>query len=181
MKCMRCGQQIATVKITRKQGEKVVEMHLCQGCAGVVSPYQKKMMAAQSINKVLEDLLAKEQAANAEGGREEEGAAAAGAMKSCPDCGLKYSTYKRSLMLGCAGCYTAFGEQLQVDLRKIHGSTMHVGHVPPYYRERVALTRRLQEMSQELQVCTETDDFERAACLRDEIRSLQLRLEEEVS
>jgi len=91
----------------------------------------------------------------------------------CPRCGLVYSEFKESGRLGCSECYTTFRSQLRPLLRRIHGSTKHVGKAPARDSERVALRREIQRLHEDLQRAIEREEFETAASLRDRIRAIE--------
>lgn len=157
------------MKLTRIVKGKVIELSLCQACAAEVSPYQKKLAAAQGLNALIAHLFKAEQAKKEE---EEESSGAKVDLK-CPCCGISFETYKRTLMLGCQRCYDAFGDPLLADLRKIHGSVQHVGRVPDHPAETPPILKTLEQLRGELQSAIENEDFERASRLRDQIRSIQ--------
>jgi len=158
------------VKLTRIVKGKVVELNLCQTCAAEVSPFQKKLAAAQGLNALIAHLFKAEEAKKSE---ESEESAASKIDLKCPSCGLSFQAYKRTLMLGCEYCYDAFGEPLLTDLRKIHGSVQHVGRSPIRRREAAPPPKSVDQLRQELQKAIEAEDFERATQLRDQIRALQ--------
>jgi protein arginine kinase activator len=91
----------------------------------------------------------------------------------CPTCGLHYSTFKQTGRLGCAECYVSFASKLRPLLRRIHGSTRHVGKLPAHEGETVNPARQMQRLHEELQRAVEREEFERAAELRDEIQTLE--------
>lgn len=164
--CMSCQQNPATVKLTKLVKGTVEEIWLCQECAAQQSPYQKKM-AAMSLDAILAGILGQQKA--------EAAARPGGVELSCKTCGLPYESYRSTLLLGCSDCYESFEKYLVADLRKFHGTTEHRGRVPqdvgpvaPLQRQRnpVELKKRLRE-------AVEAEDFELAAKLRDEIRSVE--------
>jgi len=146
-----------------------MELNLCQSCAAEVSPYQKKLAAAQGLNALIAHLFKAEQA------KKHEDSAEAGATVDlkCPACGLAFQTYKRTLMLGCEQCYEAFGDALLTDLRKIHGSVHHAGRVTEPPKRTPPPQKNLDQLRAELQQAIEAEDFERASRLRDQIRAMQ--------
>ncbi|HET9952418.1 MAG TPA: UvrB/UvrC motif-containing protein, partial [Candidatus Eisenbacteria bacterium] len=91
----------------------------------------------------------------------------------CPRCSLVYSEFKESGRLGCSECYTTFRAQLRPLLRRIHGSTKHVGKAPARDSARVALRREIQRLHEDLQRAIEREEFETAASLRDRIRAIE--------
>ena len=92
---------------------------------------------------------------------------------SCPACGLAYSEFKARGRLGCPNCYGAFAPVLVPLLEKVHGTASHTGKAP----ERVATTletrRELAELEDELGGAVASEEYERAAELRDRIRQMK--------
>lgn len=58
-------------------------------------------------------------------------------------------------------------------LRRIHGSTTHVGKVPAKGEAQLASQHRAEQLKEELKAAVAREDFERAAQLRDEIKTLE--------
>jgi protein arginine kinase activator len=96
------------------------------------------------------------------------------AETECSFCGLTFADFRRTGRLGCPHCYETFGEQLPRLLRRIHGGVKHVGKVylPPDPTAS-ELEKRLEGLRRGLDRAVHDEDFERAAELRDEIRSLE--------
>ena len=82
--------------------------------------------------------------------------------------------FKKVGRLGCSHCYVALERHLRTLLRRLHGGTQHVGKVylPPDPTE-ADLERRLMGLRRRLARAVDVEDFERAAQLRDQIRSLE--------
>ncbi|HET7599249.1 MAG TPA: UvrB/UvrC motif-containing protein, partial [Gemmatimonadales bacterium] len=75
--------------------------------------------------------------------------------------------------LGCPECYRSFEAPLRDLLRRLHGSTVHVGE---RYAERGGEDdprRREAELREQLRLAVETENFELAAELRDRLRVLE--------
>jgi len=169
--CMKCKKAFATVKITKIINGEVHEMHLCQDCASEISPYQQKMSNLQKdLNEILSGLLNQEKGAQVvkQEPRKEK------IDLVCDNCGFPYESYQKSFFLGCSQCYQAFDKYLVNDIRKIHGSTQHTGRVPDRYRKVIEIKRNLDTLKRELQQAVKYENFERAAELRDKIRSLSV-------
>lgn len=161
--CMNCKQQLASVKLTKLVKGAVEELYLCQDCAAKHSPYQKKITPPQ-LDEILAGIL----------GQSKEGAAKAGQPDvTCSTCGLPFGSYRETLLLGCSDCYESFAKQLQGDLRKFHGSTVHRGRVPDDAPGQLTVRRNPQELKRRLQEAVKAEDFELAAKLRDELRELE--------
>lgn len=163
--CDICGKKPAVVHLTQVVDNKTVNSHLCEDCAA-----KKGLSQSSSPGSLpLADFLAKlggEPLLEA-GGQAEE--------ISCPFCGLLASDFKDSGRMGCPQCYSTFEPSVRSLLRRIHGGTQHVGKVylppDPSARER---EKRLDGLRKKLRRAVETEDFERAAELRDEIRATEL-------
>lgn len=175
MRCERCGKEEAVVKLTRVESNgQVFQTVLCKTCAAEASPYQKKMIQNQvSMELLLKELLKTQGKVKV---ASEEEAAVRADVDPCPTCGLEYSAYRSTLMLGCPDCYDAFGVHLEADLKRMHRSTRHVGGAPHQSSELLDLQRTIQHMREELKEAIEMEDFERAAFLRDEIAKAEERI-----
>jgi protein arginine kinase activator len=125
-------------------------------------------VSASSSNLHLADFLAKM------GGEELPPPGSSQEDVTCPFCGLSTTDFREIGRLGCPQCYPTFEEYLRGLLRRIHGGTHHVGKVylPP---DPTAsdLQKRLAALKKKLERAVEAEDFERAANLRDEIRTLE--------
>ena len=95
----------------------------------------------------------------------------------CPECGLTFLRLLRRGRIGCAGCYTAFGKQMETLLRQLHGSTSHVGKRPGRAHQNGAgiakNLNRKDSLKLELKKAIETEDYEQAARLRDKLQKLE--------
>jgi len=107
MICQNCKKRTATVNHVEVINGKACAQHLCAMCANeLFGGFESEVQ-----NALLNGLF---------GGdlREE---------KICPACGLSFSEYERSGLLGCPSCYDVFNEELMPHIARIQGKTMHVG------------------------------------------------------
>ena len=171
MVCDVCKQNQATVHLTEIVDDQMSELHLCEGCAN-----QKGAQMESHFG--LSDLLA----GLADFGKPGTGGATATEeveVKTCENCGMTYDDFKKVGRLGCSECYAAFRKNLSTLLRRIHGSTNHVGKVPlslvgtPTTKGR----SELQDLKRRLQRAVEAEDFEEAAKIRDRLRELERQRE----
>jgi len=164
MLCDLCGKNQATVHLTEIIDEQMTELHLCEECSR-----QKSVQMEQQFG--LADLLA----GLAElGGKAAEDKEVAEKVK-CPNCELTYDDFKKIGRLGCSECYTSFKKYLLPLLKKIHGSSRHLGKLP---KVKAALSKKVSELDDlrhRLQVAIEREEFEEAANLRDQIKELEIR------
>ena len=85
--------------------------------------------------------------------------------------GLTYEEFRRVGRLGCGTCYETFASQLRPLLRRIHGSADHTGGVPSALEGDHFRLRAIRKLKDELTRAVQAEDYERAAELRDTIRS----------
>ena len=160
MLCDICNKNQATVHLTEIVDDQMTELHLCEECAR-----QKSTQMEQQFG--LSDLLA--------GMAEFEKPAAEKEVMSikCPSCKLSYADFKKIGRLGCGDCYVTFRKYLGPLLKKIHGSNQHAGKTP--LKEAQAPKKRsdLQDLRYKLQKAIEAEAFEEAAAIRDQIRELE--------
>ena len=160
MVCDQCGDNEAILHITKIVENQMKSLHLCEACAAA----QGLETGTAAANQPLAEYLAHV-------GKGNPGSSQAG---PCPFCGLKLEEFKKSGRLGCPHCYVAFEGHLKGLLRRLHGQAQHVGKVylPP---DPSASQRqeRLVGLKRKLDHAVQSEDFERAAQLRDLIRGLE--------
>ncbi|MFC4765981.1 UvrB/UvrC motif-containing protein [Effusibacillus consociatus] len=165
MKCQECGQRQATVHFTKIiQGDKS-EFHLCEPCAREKGEWMHKAAAGFSLNSLLSGLL-----------NFESPGAAVSAPPRCSKCGLTYNQFSQIGRFGCTECYQHFRSRLEPLVRKVHGSTTHIGKVPQRTGGKIKAKRDLDKLRAQLQAAVQTEKFEEAAVLRDKIRELEKQL-----
>lgn len=160
MKCEGCGEKEAVIHLTQVVNNEMTVLHLCESCAA-----EKGLESLPDPISPLSDFIAQM------GGTPER---PAGVDEQCPFCGLTYADFKEVGRLGCPECWTTFQEPLEKLVRRVHGSTHHIGKVylPPDPTAS-ELEKRLEGLRNRLERAVEAEDFERAAQLRDQIRSLE--------
>jgi protein arginine kinase activator len=161
MQCDICGKKKATVHLTEIVDDQMTEMHLCEDCARERSVQMEQQFGLADLLAGLTDF-----------GKQVKGYEQV--QLKCPRCGMGYDDFKKFGRLGCGDCYTAFEENLASLLKKIHGSSHHMGKTPQAFtvagKEKMDTLRDLKNM---LQQAIQSEDFERAADLRDKIRILE--------
>ena len=161
-KCEECGERKAVVHLTQMVKNKMMVVHLCDVCAA-----EKGLDTSPGASSPLTDFIAQMGGAPP---------APSDPPVRCDFCGLSYADFKDVGRLGCPQCWSAFREPLEKLIRRIHGSTRHLGKVylPPD-PSATEVEKRLEGLRSRLERAVDAEDFERAAELRDEIRTLEVQ------
>ena len=93
----------------------------------------------------------------------------------CPRCGFTQADFKKSGRLGCPDCYKTFADGLAGLLKTMHKGTRHVGKTPEALRATRDNADRLKTLQKKLMKAIESEHFEDAAHLRDEINQITER------
>jgi protein arginine kinase activator len=166
MSCEQCHEREAVIHLTQIVNEQVTTLHLCERCAadkGVESPGSQPKTPLGSFLAAMGQELPDQ-------------APAPRAGDNCQRCGGTLQDFRESGRLGCPDCYHSFETPLRDLLRRLHGSTHHMGEryadneVAP---APVAARPQAAELREQLRVAVETENFELAAELRDRLRVLE--------
>ncbi|NLW07034.1 MAG: hypothetical protein GX039_03500 [Clostridia bacterium] len=162
MLCERCQERTATVHVTQIINGQKTELSLCQECAREIQP-----QFDFSIPKFLAGLFDNELSIKAPA-----------AAVQCRQCGLSYEQFHQTGRLGCPECYERLAPRLDPLIRRIQGSSQHRGKVPLRAGGNLRVKREIEELRSQLQQLVQREEFEKAAQVRDQIRSLEKRLAE---
>src|SRR5258708_17453047 len=159
-KCERCSSP-ATVHITEVLGEaKFEEHHVCEQCfkqynhETQINPPGGKALAGITTTGDLDE-------------------AALFGQQECPDCGIKFIDFRNNHRLGCSRDYQVFHAELMPLLENIHGDTRHCGKTPRRYPQTKQAEAELLQLRQRLKRAVEREDYEEAARLRDQIKTVE--------
>lgn len=164
MLCKICGKKPANVHFTEIIDTQKKEIHLCIECA--------KKKGFNLAIKHTESSLAEFISGLAELDIEE-AFFVQEAKKQCSNCGLTYNQFMKIGKLGCSNCYFVFEQNLSSLLRRIHGSTQHIGKIPQPFKEKTLEKMEIEQLKRKLQLAIKKEEFEKAAQLRDKIRFLE--------
>lgn len=151
------------VHLTEIHNSEKMEQHLCEECAREKGVQEKLHF---SIQEILGNMM-----------ESKVGEIVSRELSSlrCPRCGLTYKDFRSKTRFGCAHDYEVFREGIRPLLEKIHGSTTHVGKTPPGHEGRLKKENELLRLKRELDLAVRGEDYERAAKLRDAIKSAESR------
>lgn len=152
--CQHCKKREATHSQTSIINGIVTESRLCDQC------YQEIYGAIESGFPFWADIL--------ESPRPVTG-------KRCSFCGMRFSEYERTGLLGCASCYDVFKEELIPNILKIQGDINHVGKVGKNYSSH-DLSREINDLQQKLERAVREKNYGEADKLNKRIMSLNKQL-----
>ena len=159
MQCCVCKEKPATVHLTQIVGDKMQKLDLCEDCAKAKGINDPTSFAMADLMLGL--------------GASQELDPSAGAVEiKCARCGFSQADFKKTGRLGCPDCYLTFSEGLGGLLKTMHKGTRHVGKAPESLRRQRETGDRLKLLQKKLNKAIETEDFETAAAVRDEIKIL---------
>lgn len=194
MKCSKCNQEEASVRIIVVKGGQKIEMQLCELCAKqekslATGEVFKDQFSLESIKSEIEESLkgymgdpvsadtlagiAKDlQEAINQLGLSPADVEALIPSKACPQCGITWDEVKKTSKFGCPYDYEYFAEEFAPTMKRLHlGATIHVGKVPKNVH--VSVDRQVMVLEQELEAAVKEEKYEKAAELRDQIKGLK--------
>lgn len=170
MLCQKCHKSLATMRYAEVVGGKVSELQLCADC-----------MARMQDETASGFELAGVAAAK---GRAKAAAPASAAAEAkvphrvCRSCGADLKEAIQTGRVGCASCYDALGDTLEPLLRGFHVGLRHRGKEPRVTDERKLKRSELHSLRALLRSTLKSENYEEAARLRDQIRDLELAINE---
>lgn len=168
MYCEECKKNPATVHFTSIVNGVKVESHLCEQCAA------QKGTIILDLNKLSIPNLLGSFFGNT---YTIPGIQSPKENSVCPGCGMTFHNIRETGRLGCSRCYQVFEEELDPILRRIHGNTQHMGKIPSRGGAKVLVKKKIDELKNELQQALAREEYEKAAEIRDSIKSLEKKHE----
>lgn len=173
MECTFCPGNQATCHLTKVVNGKSVEVHVCEKC---IPEIKSSDLIDFDIWKAVAKLAAAKGKGDPTKAIEVQPPISAKSLlmpshsvrgSTCPTCGFTSEDLKKTGRLGCPDCYETFAEILADVLRDCQKGTEHHGKVPRSFN---SLHR--QHLEESLRRAIESERFEEAAILRDQLRSL---------
>lgn len=164
MLCQLCGERDASIHLTKIINGNVEEKHLCEVCAKEGNELELNLPF--SFQTLFTGLISTMK----ENPQEVEGV-------SCPECGLKYNKFVETGKFGCSNCFNAFEEDVYELLKGIHGHNHHIGKIPLRINSKIRNIREIESLKDRLNKSIALEEFEEAALLRDEIKTIKEKLD----
>ncbi|MBN2036029.1 MAG: UvrB/UvrC motif-containing protein [Chitinispirillaceae bacterium] len=146
--CQECGLHPATIHLTQIIDNETLSFHLCDECA------QKRGIHLSIAQQPVSDVGPEPLPIRPD--------------RECGSCKKKLSEFISNGWLGCPSCYSAFEQEVDDLLFRMHGSLEHKGKA--YRPVPAADALSCPDLRLALEAAIKNEDFERAAVLRDSIR-----------
>ncbi len=156
MKCQKCDEK-ATVHFTQLENGEMTKMSFCEQCAT-----EEGVMELSGFGLADSIMTA---------GQSGESRSTSG--ETCPGCGFTRSKFQQTGRLGCSQCYLTFSDDILSRLGPMHRGLHHLGKHPEGFVGDAFSERLLIECEERLQAAIEAENYEEAACIRDEIEQLK--------
>lgn len=171
MLCEKCKKNEAKIHLLKMINNKKSEIWLCEKCAKELSGNSFFTMISQgdmsSLEKMINDYFGQQKNIETK------------IDVICKNCGTTYSKYKETGKLGCPKCYESFSEYLNSDIEKDNLSGIYTGKVPPKPEKIESVQDTLKSLKLELQKYIITEEYEKAAVIRDKINAINSEREVE--
>ncbi len=159
MMCEKCGKYKATTHIRTIINGVLHEQKLCSNCANEEG---LNLSPQTSLSGMLASMLGEFPVVGAK------------TEKKCPICGAAFENIAQSGKAGCAECYKTFKAELLPYLKRVHGSTKHIGKIP---NDTIATSApcddTVSQLKIELKRLVSEEKYEQAAVVRDQIKKLE--------
>lgn len=171
MKCQKCKEQEANVKITQIINDNKIEMYLCDECAKAINVPNIKFDIDNFFSGFFNSwpMLSQKEIIG---------------ERKCNTCGYTFEDFVKYGQLGCPHCYDTFSDNLDYVFEKMHGKTRHVGKgakvdladkkiVKSFSLKESKIQNQIIEKEEMLRKCINEEKYEEAAKYRDEIKKLK--------
>lgn len=168
MMCEVCKSNEAYVHITKIVNGVKQELNLCEACAkqfqGMAYPGNINVNSPFSFQQLIGLII--------EGVNKSSTLDKSSNIK-CEKCGTTYKDFKENGFLGCGECYKDFKNATIPVIKRVQGSIEHKGKIPCKQGKEIINKKRILELKEELKKTIESEEYEKAAEIRDLIRDME--------
>lgn len=176
MICKRCGKNNAEIYYKQTVNGKTNEYALCSKCA-------EELKKEGKLNIKLPSMFDDFDISSIGGGLFgmndlfslpfEQKRARVAEKKRCTLCSSTFDELVKSGKVGCAKCYEVFAEELGRTVESIHGRVKYSGKIPKKHRAKETKEDKIKALKNEMKAAVKAQEFEKAAEIRDAIRTLE--------
>lgn len=175
MICQECNERPATFHFTKVINGEKTEVHICEHCAKENSElFMFNSNSGFSLNNLLTGLL------NMDHGfakAEEHSVFKTDEVPQCQRCKMTFQQFKKVGRFGCSDCYSTFKQYITPILKRVHGgNTVHSGKIPIRIGGNLHIRKQIEDLKGQIHTFINQEEFEKAALVRDQIRSLEKKL-----
>lgn len=161
MVCDVCKEADSVIELTQIEGTGVRLLHLCERCAAERGVETSASAPKPQISDFLQSVHQAMQATQGDAAR-------------CAFCSSTFRDFRSTGRLGCAHCYDAFEKSMRDLLRRVHGSSQHIGRrYEPHTGGELEDGGTLNELRDRLKRAIDSEQFELAADIRDRLRGME--------
>ncbi|MFQ8697796.1 MAG: UvrB/UvrC motif-containing protein, partial [Peptoniphilus harei] len=91
----------------------------------------------------------------------------------CEYCGRSFRELKNTGVLGCPKCYDSFGNEIKAYLKALNINLKYRGKIPKNSESYIYYNRKLEDLREKLDLAISLEEYEKAAEIRDEIKTLK--------
>ena len=181
MLCQKCKKNEATVHIVKIVNGEKQEICLCENCATEADNIQVNFLLVINIKKNFPNILNEffQRIDNSNNSKKIDINKKMDIV--CKNCGERLSNFQKTGKLGCPQCYNAFRDSLIATIEKNQAGNEHVGKVPKKNETELTDKKKIAILKEKLQECILLEAYEKAAVIRDEIKSLENNKEKETN
>lgn len=174
MLCERCGDNEASVHLTRIINGSKEEIHLCEECAR-----NSSQLNMDDSNLSFQSLLSGILNNNFTGANSSVFENNTSDKLVCDNCGLSYQEFTKNGLFGCENCFEVFENKLDALFKRIHGNIRHTGKMPLLFKQKFEVESEISKLQNKMQTAVDEEDFEKAAEIRDKIHAIKENMEED--
>ncbi len=179
MKCDNCGKREATVRYSENINGRRRELHLCEQCSQELGIDRMDFNMPIDFSSFFSGML-----------EEFEGSDFMPMFDTvkdlqCKNCGYTFEDILNTGKFGCANCYDTFESRIEPIIRKMQGSSQHVGRLgkvtehklntKPNVKKKIqkqdSQKNEIEQLKEKLKKAVQEEKYEEAAKLRDEINA----------
>ena len=166
MLCSNCMSKDANFHYKYMKNGNITELHLCGECAkelGYVKPGDQTF----NFTNFFGDFFSVPKFASG-----------ASPVAACPQCGTSFDTVRKTGFVGCDKCYDVFVNAIDTMLSKLQPSTVHKGRLSGADGKKIEREKNIKALKDELKRAIIDEKYEQAAILRDQIKELEEKEDE---
>ncbi|MDL2281311.1 UvrB/UvrC motif-containing protein, partial [Selenomonadales bacterium OttesenSCG-928-I06] len=156
----------ACLHITRIEGTNQIILHLCEECAAK----SQNIILPEKISNLFDSKISIHDFFNSITTKPSQ-------TLRCPKCDMSYADFTKTGRIGCSDCYNTFLQELEPLIKRVHKTIHHTGKIPQSVQESILSNELLKNLKIKLEHLVKEERYEEAAKIRDEIRSLQAKIE----